>query len=396
MDEVRLQTEALARIARSGVECMDEYGLKEILYRVIAPCPGLYKNPRYVGQGGTSLVVRADDSGEDVAMKFALPMKDAKKKRKELIFDWLTKKASIDDQLSLKEEFEKRFKRGCKIQEFAYKIMRKKGAQKYGYIPEIFSRTQNDSANLFYTMEYVHAKPLLEYCKNLTHNDLLELFRSILVFVNEVLHKSGLVHSDLKPDNILVNDSGLPVIIDFDLAKNIVDKTQEVTHQQSVLGNPKFSSPQQLRLSKERTRADDVFNLGLTFWCMMVGESPRLPIGLTIHDDVPLYDLFGVSEIPQALEPFQDFFLTATAPSREERFRDITQALINFDRSYTFWCKKSKTTINQSTTNIINKHTRINWDEAKKGLRDPANSNWMFDLVQGIELLFFGEDNNDD
>lgn len=385
------QTAALVKIKRYG-ESLNENEMRDTLYDIVRDCPGLWKNPRYVGQGGSSLIIRAEDSGEDVAMKFALPIV-AEEARKDLIFDFLNRRQR-KEKASIKEEFEARFKRGCQYQKFCYKIAQKQGLQKYGLIPEIYNVPRNDSV-LFYTMQYIEAVPLISACKKLDDDARLCLFRSIIFFINECLHKNAIVHSDLKPDNILVTKTGLPVVIDFDLAKDISSKEQEVTHHLSVLGNEKWISPQQAGLSMARGRKDDIFTLGFTFWAMMTKEIPKVPHGLKLHKDVKIDELFSVSMIPQSLDVFRDFFLKATNPEKDMRFPNLDVALENFDRSYNFWCKQNNTVVQSSTTNIINNFSRVNWEVAREGIKNKKNQNALFDIVQGLELLFFGENDNE-
>lgn len=380
------QTAALVKLKKFG-NSLDENDMRDTLYALVQDCPGLWKNPRYVGQGGSSVIIRANDAGEDVAMKFALPIV-AEDARKSLIFDFLNK-IEKKKKSDIKEEFEARFKRGCTLQSYAYKLLRKKGLQKYGYIPEIYSNPRHDSV-LFYTMQYIDAMSLIDYCKKSTYDEILQLYRNIIFFVNECLHKNAIVHSDLKPDNILVTPSGLPVVIDFDLAKNIVDNEQDVTHHLSVLGNQKWISPQQAGLSKARGRKDDIYTLGFTFWSMIVREIPQLPAGLTLHEDVKIHELFSVSRIPNDLEPFRDFFMKATSPESDMRFPNLDVAIENFDRSYNFWCKKNNTVVQQHSTTIVNQVSRIDWDAAREGIKNKKLENALYDIVQGLELLFFG------
>ena len=87
-------------------------------------------------------------------------------------------------------------------------------------------------------------------------------------------HERGILHRDLKPTNILVDETGEPYLTDFGVAKSLeVDIGLSQTG--SVLGTPGYMAPEQAAgRSKELTTAADVYSLGAILYELLVGNPP--------------------------------------------------------------------------------------------------------------------------
>lgn len=86
-------------------------------------------------------------------------------------------------------------------------------------------------------------------------------------------HQKGIVHRDIKPDNIMVTPSGRAMITDFGLAKDALDAT--LTASGTVLGTPMYMSPEQATASKDEIGPrSDIYSLGATLYEVATGESP--------------------------------------------------------------------------------------------------------------------------
>jgi serine/threonine protein kinase len=86
-------------------------------------------------------------------------------------------------------------------------------------------------------------------------------------------HKQGLIHRDVKPDNILVTADGTAKLTDMGLVKD-VEGEQNLTRTGRGLGTPHFMAPEQFRNAKNADVRCDIYSLGATLYMLVTGEVP--------------------------------------------------------------------------------------------------------------------------
>ncbi len=89
------------------------------------------------------------------------------------------------------------------------------------------------------------------------------------------IHAKGIVHRDVKPDNIMLAADGTPKIADLGLAKQLDDpELIKLTGTGMVVGTPLYVSPEAIRDPKSIGTAADVYSLGVTLYHMLAGQPP--------------------------------------------------------------------------------------------------------------------------
>ena len=120
--------------------------------------------------------------------------------------------------------------------------------------------------------EYVDGMTLKEYLKEhsqIGEREALSIMVRIAVGL-QCAHDQGIVHLDLSPNNILIDQQGRPRIMDFGLAQLTASVESEELKKTSVAGTPSYMSPEHVN-GKKFTPSSDVFTLGLVFYEMLTG-----------------------------------------------------------------------------------------------------------------------------
>jgi len=113
---------------------------------------------------------------------------------------------------------------------------------------------------------------LLEERGSLTEREALAVTKAIGDALGH-LSREGLVHRDVKPDNILITRDGIPKLTDLGLAKQESD-LETITATGIVMGTPDYMAPEQAMGQKDLSLTTDYYALGLTLYVMLTAQLP--------------------------------------------------------------------------------------------------------------------------
>ncbi len=133
----------------------------------------------------------------------------------------------------------------------------------------------NSGGAPYLVMEFVEGESLgqrIERDGKLAEAEAIKLIADVAQGLHRA-HKQGLIHRDVKPDNILVTPKGLAKLADLGLVKES-ESDLNLTKTGRGLGTPHFMSPEQFRNAKNADVRCDIYSLGATLYQMVTGELP--------------------------------------------------------------------------------------------------------------------------
>jgi DNA-binding NarL/FixJ family response regulator len=164
--------------------------------------------------------------------------------------------------------------------------------------------------------------------KALRAEEALKLFRELMFALGDI-HEKGILHRDLKPQNLMFRGDGSLAIVDFGIAKHVdsIDRTA----QGEIVGTPRYMSPEQVQ-GKALDLRTDIYSAGVLLYQMLTGQ--HMFDGETAIEVAMHHINTPPPALPQHLEQYQRLMDKLVEKDRDARFRNADEVIGFLSRKY--------------------------------------------------------------
>jgi CheY-like chemotaxis protein/tRNA A-37 threonylcarbamoyl transferase component Bud32 len=177
--------------------------------------------------------------------------------------------------------------------------------------------------NVYLVMEFFEGGDLSKRLgsRPVPPHEALRLFRELMFALGDI-HEKGILHRDLKPQNLMFRRDGTLAIVDFGIAKNIA--AADRTGAGEVLGTPRYMSPEQVQ-GRALDLRTDIYSAGVLLYQMLTGG--HMFDGETAME-IAMHHLNTVPpSLPPDLEQYQSLLDKLVEKDRDARFRNADEVI---------------------------------------------------------------------
>ncbi|HEY2249504.1 MAG TPA: protein kinase, partial [Planctomycetaceae bacterium] len=185
----------------------------------------------------------------------------------------------------------------------------------------------------FLSMAYIEGRPLAEIIDPdhpLPEPKVARIVCKIALALEEA-HENGVVHRDLKPGNIMLDEKrNEPIVMDFGLAMQLdLSFNPRLTQTGTIVGSPAYMSPEQARNEGPLGPATDIYSLGVILYELLVGRSPFDGSAAKVLGMVAVKDPDPPSRLRPSVDPrLEAICLKAMAKNIDDRYKSMREFAI--------------------------------------------------------------------
>jgi DNA-binding response OmpR family regulator len=198
------------------------------------------------------------------------------------------------------------------------------------HVARIYDHGQSEE-HAYLVMEFFEGGDLNKRLggKALDPQEALRIFRELMFALGDI-HEKGILHRDLKPQNMMFRADGSLAIVDFGIAKHIdaIDRTGAG----EVLGTPRYMSPEQVQ-SRALDLRTDIYSAGVLLYQMLTGK--HLFDGETAVEVALHHINTAPPDLPSELAQYQGLLDKLLEKDRDARFRNADEVIGVLARKYT-------------------------------------------------------------
>ena len=180
----------------------------------------------------------------------------------------------------------------------------------------------------YLAMAYIEGRELTQFInskKRQPETVVATVIRKLALALREA-HANGILHRDLKPDNVMIDLQHEPVVMDFGLARMIVQDDARMTAAGTILGTPAYMSPEQVEGEVDQLGPpSDVFSLGILFYELLTGDLPFQGSVGSVMTQIVMKNPPPPSELRAGLDPeLEAICLRMLSKRIEDRYKSMS------------------------------------------------------------------------
>ncbi|MFO7871893.1 MAG: serine/threonine-protein kinase [Kiritimatiellia bacterium] len=193
----------------------------------------------------------------------------------------------------------------------------------------------NQDGTHYFVMEYVDGptvSQMLSRQSRLSAKKALKIAKDVADALHRAWEDVGIIHRDIKPDNIMLDKDGTVKLADLGLAKIVKHAKTTGEEPRRLEGTPNYMSPEQAGCDTDLDVTSDMYSMGATLYHMVTG---KLPFGDSSPDRVVDLQIEGHLVNPREIEPsisigLAQLITNLMMKKKEDRYSDWQEAIADF------------------------------------------------------------------